>query len=70
VTPSFSTSTPAGGRTGVPVLFGRSGHPFTGEGRAEAMGNVRGKIAVIEGLVEPQDVRGRPRRRGRSASCT
>ena len=56
VTPSFSTSTPAGGRTGVPVLFGRSGHPFTGEGRAEAMGNVRGKIAVIEGLVEPQDV--------------
>ena len=56
VTPSFSASTGPGGRTGVPVLFGRSGHPFTGAGRAEGMGAVRGRIAIIEGLVEPQDV--------------
>src|SRR4026209_837840 len=40
-TPSFSTSTPRGGQDGVPVLFGRSGPPFTGGGGAEAVGDVR-----------------------------
>lgn len=55
VTPSFSTSTPAAGVTGQPVLFGASGHPFTGEGRSERKADVRGKIAVIDGLIEPQD---------------
>lgn len=55
VTPSFSVSTPANGVTGQPVLFGESGHPFTGEGRSEGKADVRGRIAVIEGLVEPQD---------------
>ena len=55
VTPSFSASTPAAGITAVPILFGNSGHPFTGEGRSELAVDARGKVAVIEGLIEPQD---------------
>jgi hypothetical protein len=56
VTPSFSISTPASGVTGVPVLFASAGHVYSGADRNERAVDVRGKVAVIEGLVVPQDV--------------
>lgn len=56
VTPSFSISTPAAGVTGVPVLFASAGHVYSGADRQERAVDVRGKVAVIDGLVVPQDV--------------
>lgn len=56
VTPSFSTSTPPAGVTGVPILFARAGHVYAGAERTRRDIDATGRVAVIEGLVVPADV--------------